>query len=142
MTPVSPVITVVAGLMQRAGEVLVCQRHRDGAFALRWEFPGGKVEAGETCQDGLRRELREELGIEADIGPEAYRTRHDYPGTYTVELIFYYVTAFTGTPCNHAFEQIRWAVPAHLPVDDFLEGDAELLTLLKQGRLPLPQSQE
>jgi len=130
----TPVITVVAGLLQRDGEVLVCQRHRHGAFALRWEFPGGKVEPGESCQDGLRRELREELGIESDIGPEVYRTRHDYPGKYTVELIFYHVTAFIGTPCNHAFEQICWALPAHLSTADFLEGDAELLTLLKQGQ--------
>jgi len=142
VTPGLATITVVAGLLRRAGAVLVCQRRQDAAFALRWEFPGGKVEAGETCQEGLRRELQEELGIEADIGPEVHRTRHEYPGHYRVELIFYAVTAFTGTPCNYAFEQIRWALPAHLVLADFLEGDAELITLLQQGRLLLPPCRE
>jgi mutator protein MutT len=133
-------ITVVAGLLQCAGTVLVCQRRRDAAFALRWEFPGGKVEPGETCQEGLRRELREELGIEAAIGPEIHRTRHEYSGHYCVELIFYAVPTFVGTPWNYAFEQIRWALPAHLVMADFLEGDAELIALLQQGRLPLSPS--
>jgi 8-oxo-dGTP diphosphatase len=118
----------------------VCQRRRDAAFALRWEFPGGKVESGETCQEGLCRELWEELGIEANIGPEVHRTQHEYPGHYCVRLIFYAITTFTGTPCNYAFEQIRWALPAHLAMADFLEGDAELIALLQQGHLLLPAS--
>jgi 8-oxo-dGTP diphosphatase len=96
MSHASSTITVVAGLIQQGGRLLVCQRRRDGAFALKWEFPGGKVEPGETYENGLRRELREELGIEAHIGPEAYRTRHDYPGKYTVELLFYHVVDFSG----------------------------------------------
>ena len=136
-----PTITVVAGLIWRDGALLVCQRRHDGAFPLQWEFPGGKVEPGETCEDGLRRELREELGIEAQIGPAVYRTRHNYPGKYTVELIFYHVPAFRGALHNHAFEQVRWEAPAHLPTCDFLAGDAELIALLSQGKLPPPQSQ-
>jgi len=135
-------IRVVAGLIQQNGKLLICQRRRDGAFALKWEFPGGKVEAGETYEDGLRRELREELGIEAHIGPEAYSTRHDYPGKYTVELMFYHVVDFSGTLDNYAFEQVCWAVPADLPIYDFLDGDAELISLLSQGKLPLLQSHE
>jgi 8-oxo-dGTP diphosphatase len=131
-----PTITVVAGLVQQQGELLICQRRRGSAFALQWEFPGGKVEPGETHEESLQRELREELDIDARIGPERYRTRHHYPGKYTVELIFFDVTDFAGTPCNCAFEQIRWAAPVSLPSFDFLEGDAELITLLSQGRLP------
>jgi 8-oxo-dGTP diphosphatase len=135
-------LTVVAGLMQREdGRLLICQRHRDGAFPLKWEFPGGKIEPGETPTDSLRRELREELDIEAQVGGELYRTRHDYPGTYTVELIFYHIHAWHGALCNLAFEQIRWEAPAQLPSFDFLDGDAELITLLSQGTLTLPQSQ-
>lgn len=136
-----PTITVVAGLIQQDGALLVCQRRQGGAFAWQWEFPGGKVEPGETYEDGLRRELREELGIEAQIGPEAYRTCHDYPGRYSVELIFYHVTHFSGTLQNYAFEQVSWSLPRHLPTFDFLEGDAELIRLLSQGRLPLLHSQ-
>jgi 8-oxo-dGTP diphosphatase len=138
----SPTITVVAGLIQQGNKLLICQRRRDAAFALQWEFPGGKVEPGETYEEGLRRELHEELGIAARIGPEAYRTRHDYPGKYTVELAFYHVVDFDGTLHNYAFEQICWVVPADLATYDFLEGDAELIGLLSQGTLPLFQSQE
>jgi 8-oxo-dGTP pyrophosphatase MutT (NUDIX family) len=88
--------------------------------------------------DSLRRELREELGIEARIGPELYRTRHDYPGAYTVDLIFYHVLVFRGNVHNYAFEHVCWEDPASLPGFDFLAGDAELIALLSQGKLPLP----
>ena len=122
-----PTITVVAGLIRQADQWLVCQRRRDAAFALKWEFPGGKVQASETLQAALRRELHEELGIEAEIGAERYRTRHHYPGQYTVELIFFDVIAFQGAPQNHVFEQICWASFDALPAFDLLDGDAELI---------------
>ena len=136
-----PTMTVVAGLIANDGQLLICQRRRDAAFAYKWEFPGGKIEPGETCEAGLQRELQEELGITAQLGPEMYRTRHDYPGKFSVELVFYAVAAYSGTLHNYAFEQIRWATPEHLPSFDFLDGDAELITLLSQGKLGLPQSQ-
>jgi 8-oxo-dGTP diphosphatase len=141
MSQPQPTITVVAGLIQRDGLLLICQRRRDGAFPLKWEFPGGKVEPGETSVDSLGRELREELNIDAQVGREVYRTRHDYPGVHTVELLFYHIHAFQGALDNRAFEQIRWEPPARLPAFDFLDGDAELITLLSQGTLTLPQSQ-
>jgi 8-oxo-dGTP diphosphatase len=131
----------VAGLLQQNDTLLICQRRHDGAFPLKWEFPGGKVEPGEAAAESLRRELHEELGIEAEIGAELYRTRHNYPGVYTVELIFYHVRAFRGTLHNHVFAQVRWEALAHLPRFDFLAGDAELIGLLSQGQLPWPQSQ-
>jgi 8-oxo-dGTP diphosphatase len=136
MPPSLPTLTVVAGLIQHANTLLICQRRRGDAFELKWEFPGGKVEPGETHAEGLCRELREELGIDADIGAKRYCTRHRYPGQYTVELIFYDVLAFRGTPQNHAFEQIRWVDLASLPTFDFLEGDAELIRLLSHNALP------
>lgn len=137
MTPTPPTLTVVAGLIRRDGAWLICQRRRDAAFPLKWEFPGGKVEPGETCEAGLRRELREELGIEAEIGPEVYRTCHEYPGTYTVALIFYHVPDFQGLLRNQAFEQVRWEKSERLLAFDFLDGDAELIHLLSQGKLPV-----
>jgi 8-oxo-dGTP diphosphatase len=133
-----PTILVVAGLLQRQGALLICQRRRDGAFPLKWEFPGGKVEPGETPEASLRRELREELAIEAEIGAELLRTRHAYPGVYTVELIFYHVRTFHGTLRNLAFEQVRWEPLGHLSHFDFLEGDAELIRRLRHGHLTLP----
>jgi 8-oxo-dGTP diphosphatase len=135
-----PAIRVVAGLMLWHGRLLICQRRRDGAFPLQWEFPGGKVEPGESCQAALQRELHEELDIEAIVGAELYRTRHAYPGAYAVELLFYHVPRFRGEVRNLVFEQVRWETPAHLPAYDFLDGDAELITLLSQGTLQLPQA--
>lgn len=136
MTTLPPTMTVVAGLIWQAGHVLICQRRRGQAHELKWEFPGGKVEPGETYEDGLRRELREELGIEADIGPERYRTCHHYPGQYTVNLIFFDIAVFRGPLRNHVFEQIRWAAPVVLPAFDFLDGDVELITHLSRSRSP------
>jgi mutator protein MutT len=135
-----PTITVVAGLIRHVDALLICQRHRDGAFPLKWEFPGGKVEPGETYAESLRRELREELGIEACIGSELYRVRHNYPEAYTVELLFYHIPALHGVVRNYAFEQVRWEALTRLPEFDFLEGDAELIALLSLGKLPVPQT--
>ncbi|MGE3539390.1 MAG: (deoxy)nucleoside triphosphate pyrophosphohydrolase [Candidatus Tectimicrobiota bacterium] len=136
-----PTLTVVAGVIQQAGHFLVCQRHRSGAFGGKWEFPGGKVEAGETAPAALQRELQEELGIAVHLGPELYRTCHAYAGQYTVHLIFYTIASFTGTPQNLTCEAIRWAPLAALAALDFLEGDAELIAALLQGHLAWPRSQ-
>lgn len=130
-------IKVVAGLIRQNGSVLICQRHRDGSFPLKWEFPGGKVEAGETLEEGLVRELHEELDINAQVGGLLYRTRHDYPNDFSVELFFFYVESYAGQMCNLAFEQISWTTPDRLPTFDFLDGDAAFITLLIQGDLPL-----
>ncbi len=131
-------ITVVAGLIERQGKLLICQRRPDAPFALQWEFPGGKVRPGETLAAGLRRELCEELGIAANIGPLLHRTRHHYPGTYTVDLSFFHITSFQGEPQNRAFAQIRWVSPQQLQAFPFLAGDAELIALLQAGKLSLP----
>ncbi len=133
-----PTLTVVAGLIQRHGDMLICQRRRDAPFALQWEFPGGKLEAGESSEAALRRELQEELGIVADIGAELYRTRHDYPGIYSVKLVFRHVTRIRGALHNRAFEQIRWVDPDQLPAFGFLTGDAELIGLLNRGKISVP----
>lgn len=138
MPPALPTLTVVAGLIQRHGALLICQRRRDAAFALQWEFPGGKLEAGESSAAALRRELEEELGIVADVGAELRHTQHDYPGVYSVKLVFHHVTRFSGALRNHAFEQIRWAAPEQLPAFDFLAGDAELIGLLNRGEIAVP----
>ena len=134
-----PTLTVAAALIQRDGALLVCQRRRGTAFELQWEFPGGKLEPGESSEAALRRELWEELGVVADIGAELYRTRHDYPrAAYSVLLVFHHVARFSGEPRNNAFEQMHWAEPAQLPALDFLAGDAELIGLLNRGDIRVP----
>ena len=69
---------VVAALILREEKVLICQRRPDQPMALKWEFPGGKVEEGESAEEALRRELDEELGISADIGQRVAHTLHTY----------------------------------------------------------------
>ena len=140
MSSALPTLTVVAGLIQRHDALLICQRRRDAAFALQWEFPGGKLEAGEDSEAALRRELEEELGIVADIGAKLYCTQHDYPEVYSVKLVFHHVTGFSGDLRNLAFEQICWAAPDQLPGFDFLTGDAELIGLLNRGEISVPST--
>ena len=130
------ILVSAVALIDVDGRVLLAQRPPGKSMAGLWEFPGGKVEAGETLEESLRRELQEELDIDAEIGPERYRTRHEYPGKHAVELMFFDVTTFQGEPQNQAFEQIVWAEPEALPTFDFLDGDAELITLLSQNKLP------
>jgi len=124
------VTTVVAAILERDGLLLACRRRADGAHPLKWEFPGGKVEPGERPADALRRELEEELGIMAQIGPEIKRYEYCYPGKQPILLIFFRVTEFTGEPRNRVFEQIQWDTPASLCDYDFLEGDVDFVRTL------------
>lgn len=128
-------IRVTAGIIRDGDKVLVCQRRRGAAFELKWEFPGGKVEDGEEPAACLARELREELAIDATIGPEVHRTNHRYANGFHVELLFYRVERFRGSPENRGFEAVRWVSPADLPGLDFLEADWVLVDLLAAGRL-------
>src|SRR3954467_4121502 len=94
---------VVAALIWQDGTVLVCQRTRHQSMPLKWEFPGGKIEPGEQPRDAMRRELEEELGINAEIGDEVSRLVHAYPNGGTVELRFYTVRNYSGTLENRIF---------------------------------------
>jgi 8-oxo-dGTP diphosphatase len=129
--------TVVAALITRDSKLLVCQRKRNDSNALRWEFPGGKVEAGESAAEALVRELREELGIAATIGGEVYRTKHRYKELQDdLILIFFWATIADSAPLqNLAFERFEWAGPAALPKYDFLPADKELIGLLASGAI-------
>lgn len=119
--------TVVAAVIEREGMVLIGQRKRGERHALKWEFPGGKVEPGEMPIAAIRRELEEELGIRAAIGPEITAYEYQYPGRPPIRLVFYPVTQFEGEIENRAFEQIRWEKRARLPEYDFLEGDIDFV---------------
>jgi 8-oxo-dGTP diphosphatase len=131
-----PMITVAAGILTQDGRILICQRKKTGAFPLQWEFPGGKVEAGEDAQTCLKRELGEELAIEADIGPEVSAFQFTYPNGFEVSLVFFQVSSFAGEMANQAFEQILWVHPQELLSYDFLEADRSLVTRMARGELP------
>jgi 8-oxo-dGTP diphosphatase len=128
-------ILVTAAILTHGERLLVCQRKAGSRFGLKWEFPGGKVEPAESLEGCLRRELEEELGIEAEVGPEIYRIDHPYPNGFTVRLIFFRVLSFTGTPTNHAFERIEWARRDELAGYDFLEADRELVDRMTRGEI-------
>ncbi len=125
-------IAVVAGLIVQDCHLLVCQRHETSVFPLKWEFPGGKVEQGERYEDALKRELKEELGIQIHDPVEIFSRRHVYPGASEVSLRFFRVTRFQGEVRNRVFQQIRWVRVAELPRLDFLEGDLPLIAKLVQ----------
>lgn len=130
-------LRVSAGLILRDGRILICQRAAGDAFPLKWEFPGGKVEEGEEPAAALARELREELGIRATVGPEVARVRHAYPGGPEVELFFFTVPTFAGEPVNRRFAAVEWAPLAALSAYDFLEADRPLVNqMTREGRLP------
>lgn len=124
---------VVAAVIEREGRVLICRRRADDRYPLKWEFPGGKVEPWEDPREALRRELREELGVAAEIGPEIMRYSYQYPDRPPILLIFLRV-AITEAPQNRVFEEIRWEPLRRLPELDFLEGDREFLEFLTRGR--------
>jgi 8-oxo-dGTP diphosphatase len=126
---------VVAALIMQDGKILVCQRTRHQTMPLKWEFPGGKIEEGEQPRDALRRELDEELGIEARIGEEVARIRHEYKGGGTVELRFFVVHQYKGEIENRIFRDVRWVKRAELPAFDFLEADRELVNQLAAGKV-------
>src|SRR5271167_2768015 len=113
-------MNVVAAVIEREGRVLICQR-KGGRHALKWEFPGGKVERGETPQVALERELREELAIEARIGEEIHRHNVRYGNGPLIFLMFFRVTDFSGEPVNLQFVRIVWEERSKLPDYDFLE---------------------
>jgi 8-oxo-dGTP diphosphatase len=120
-------IEVVAGVIEREGCVLVCRRRQDQRHPGKWEFPGGKVEAGETPAEALARELEEELGVRAVIGTELARYAFAYPGRPPILLMFFSVRDLAGEPSNLQFAGMEWSPKAALGGYDFVEGDLEFV---------------
>jgi mutator protein MutT len=134
-----PELTVAAALIVRDSKLLVCQRHRNDSHGLEWEFPGGKVELGESPAQAVERELREELGVDATIGKEIFRTRHRYGDSQSeFQIIFFRAEVdASATLQNLVFEKFEWAEISALPQYDFLEADKELIRLLASRSISL-----
>lgn len=126
---------VVAALITRGDTILCCQRTQYQALPLKWEFPGGKIEAGEQPDEALRRELDEELGIQSEIGREVARLEHTYHNGNSVNLRFFLVERYEGELQNRIFREIRWVNRIELPALDFLDADRELVRQLAEGKL-------
>jgi len=126
---------VAAALIVRGEEILCCQRTEYQALPLKWEFPGGKIEAGEDAPLALQRELEEELGIHAQIGRKAAVVEHHYANGNAVKLHFHVVENYEGEMQNRIFREIRWVERQNLPKLDFLDADRTLVQQLARGEL-------
>jgi 8-oxo-dGTP diphosphatase len=126
---------VVAGILVRGDKVLCCQRTEHQALPLKWEFPGGKIEPGETPEQALRRELDEELGIEAEIGAQIAEVDHTYVNGNSVQLRFFKVERFERELENRIFRDVRWVPHSDLLKLDFLDADREIILQLAAGKL-------
>ncbi|MGA3165583.1 MAG: (deoxy)nucleoside triphosphate pyrophosphohydrolase [Terriglobia bacterium] len=133
MTEPKPIL-VTAGIIRSDDRVLICQRHHSDAYGLQWEFPGGKVEEGEEMKTSLRRELAEELAIQAEIGSEVFRLRHLYPDRF-VEVVFFEIASYKGEVRNQVFEAVEWAPRSRLVEYNFLEADRELVRRICKGEI-------
>jgi len=134
--PAGPALRfVAAALIVRSGQVLIGQRRADQPMALQWEFPGGKIEAGESPEQALARELSEELGIDASVGPRVTRIRHNYRHGGAVDLQFFSVSEFSGEIDNRIYHQVRWVRLEELPEYEFLAADRGLIRDLAAGKL-------
>ncbi|SPE36081.1 NUDIX hydrolase [Candidatus Sulfopaludibacter sp. SbA3] len=120
-------VQVVAAIIEREGRILICRRTKEQSHALQWEFPGGKLEPGESPEQALARELEEELGVREAAGAEITRYEYSYPGRNPILLIFFRVTHFVGAPANLIFHEMRWEPPARLLEFDFVEGDLQFI---------------
>jgi 8-oxo-dGTP diphosphatase len=116
-------------------EVFICQRRPDQPMGLKWEFPGGKIEPGESPEEALARELSEELGIDAVIGEPITTIRHAYRNGREIEIQFFTIASFQGELVNRIFNQMQWSPITRLPDFDFLAADLTLIRDLADGKL-------
>ena len=125
---------VVAALISENGSILICRRPAGKAQALLWEFPGGKVDPGETPEQALVRECREELAVRLEVGALYTRVTHQYPDL-RVRLSLYHAAIAEGRPKNLEHADIRWVKPTELDQYDFCPADRDIIKGLKANAL-------
>ncbi len=125
-------VNVVVGIIVRGNLILLCQRRPGQKYELRWEFPGGKVEIGETNEEALVRELREEVNTVPRSWRQFRSDRNVYSDGGTFEVVYYIVDAFDGEPENVEFNDIVWVPPAELDKFDILEGNRKVCRQLQE----------
>jgi 8-oxo-dGTP diphosphatase len=128
---------IVAAVIERSDRrILIGQRRREDTSPFKWEFPGGKIEEGETPEAALARELWEELSVTLEKCAEMGRTRHKYassPGE--LEIRFYAASIKESSVTPNEFEQIAWVLPKELGNYDFLAANSQLVAQLATGRI-------
>jgi 8-oxo-dGTP diphosphatase len=130
-------IHVAAAVIERSDRrILIGQRRRGDTSPLKWEFPGGKVRTGETFEQALARELREELGVTLSKSIEIASVRHQYAATPEELEIHFYAAQYAEPDISpRVFEQIAWTLPRELSKYDFLLANRELIANLATGRI-------
>jgi 8-oxo-dGTP diphosphatase len=126
-------LRAAAAILRENGRVLICQRKRNSRYELKWEFPGGKIESGESVQDCVKRELREELAITVDTIGSMKTLVNQYDDGGVFEVTYCFVLRFTGRPVNNAFEEIRWVTLTELQSMDILEGNKPFVSKLDEN---------
>ncbi|MCI5690978.1 MAG: (deoxy)nucleoside triphosphate pyrophosphohydrolase [Clostridiales bacterium] len=120
---------VVAALLWQGDRFLACQRPAHKARGLLWEFVGGKVEPGESKQEALIRECREELGVTVSVGEVYLEVTHAYPDL-TIHLTLFQASLLEGTPQPLEHRQLRWITRAEIPDYPFCPADEVILEKL------------
>jgi 8-oxo-dGTP diphosphatase len=128
---------IVTAVIERSDRrILIGQRRRNDTSPLKWEFPGGKVEQGETPEAALARELQEELSATLEKCVELGRVRHKYAAmSEELEIRFYAASIKEGEISPNEFEQIVWALPKELGNYDFLAANSQLIAQIATGRV-------
>lgn len=125
-----PRLVVVAAVAERDGRIMICQRRPGAHNGLKWEFPGGKLEPGESPEEALARELREELDIEVAVGRVRDVVFHRYADR-DVLLLFYGCRILAGEPATLDCNAVRWVTPRELEGFDFAEADRAFVERMK-----------
>jgi 8-oxo-dGTP diphosphatase len=122
---------VVAALIWDENKFMICQRPAHKARGLLWEFVGGKMEMGETKEQALIRECREELAVTLSVGDVFMDVVHEYPDL-TVHLTLFHATIAQGEPQMLEHNDIRWITPSEIPNYDFCPADEEILARIRE----------
>ena len=122
-------IAVVAALMRRQGKVLVGQRPDGASLARTWEFPGGKIELNESPEEALHRELKEELGVDAEVGDLKFASTHTY-GKTGILFLFYEVKFWKGQTKTQQHLELKWVSPKELKELELPEANRKFLNHL------------
>jgi 8-oxo-dGTP diphosphatase len=124
-------VKVVAGVIEKEGKILIARRGKYDRLAYKWEFPGGKIEPGETPQEALRRELHEELGIETEVGSFLCSSTCEHPHI-AIELLAYKVRHVSGEIILHVHDSLAWVSPDELDGFDFPEANSAVIKVLRE----------
>ena len=124
-------VEVVAALIRKGNTFMICQRPPHKARGLLWEFPGGKIEPGETGPEALIRECREELGVTLSVGDVFYEVDHVYPDI-TIHLTLYNAEVSGGNPQLLEHNDLRHITPAEIDKYDFCPADVDILQEIRK----------